>query len=188
MALEIEKSLQLLGTLLAGRNQHYRIVIVGGAALILRGVVDRQTQDVDIIAYWTEEQGRRQLLPAGDPIPEPLQDVALVVAGELGLASDWLNAVVGSQWRTVPPPDGMVERCEWRRYEGLEVGIAGRLDLIAFKLFATVDRPEHLADLLALAPNDEELSFAVEWVARQDASQTFADGLVTVVEHVRRHR
>lgn len=47
---DLERFLSALGDLLAVEHQTVRIVVVGGAALTLRGYVDRTTADIDIIA------------------------------------------------------------------------------------------------------------------------------------------
>ena len=59
-----EKSLALLGTLLAGQNERVGIVIIGGSALLLRGDITRATQDVDIIAL-VDPSDRSQLIQRG---------------------------------------------------------------------------------------------------------------------------
>lgn len=74
-------------------------------------------------------------------------------------------------------PDGFEDRVQWSRFGSLHVGTAGRLDLIALKLFAAVDNPGfrnvHYQDLLAMRPTQEELATARAWVVTQDASSTF---------------
>jgi hypothetical protein len=57
-----------------------------------------------------------------------------LVAEDMRLAPDWLNTGPALQWRTGLPP-GLAGRIQWRRYgSALDVGIAGRYDLIFFKL------------------------------------------------------
>jgi hypothetical protein len=63
--------------------------------------------------------------------------------------------------------------------------------LIALKLFAAVDqgpRSVHMQDLLALAPADEEIGPAAEWVATQDGSPLFPGMVEQAVQHVRQQR
>lgn len=162
------------------------IVVVGGSALMARGWVERATRDVDVIARADREQGRWRLV-APEPLPQALRDAVARVARDYGLPRDWLNTVVGAQWRCGLPP-GTAEEAEWRTFGGLAVGLAGRRTIIALKLFAAVDGgPEsvHLQDLVGLAPSHAELEAASEWVRSQDGSQHFPQLVEQVVDHVR---
>lgn len=183
----------LLPELLAAVGQHLQeagetaaILVVGGSALMARGWVDRTTQDVDVIARAHPEGSAWRLVPA-EPLPPAIEDAVARVARDYGLPSDWLNTVVGAQWRDGLPPRA-AEEAEWRTYGGLTVGFAGRRTILALKLFAAVDRgPQsvHLQDLLRLAPSDAELEAAAQWVRRQDASPHFTSFIEHVVNHVR---
>jgi hypothetical protein len=62
------------------------IVVCGGSALILMGLVSRTTKDVDIVAL--AESGD---LRSPDPLPEELSRAAIEAAEDLGLQPDWLN-------------------------------------------------------------------------------------------------
>lgn len=184
-----EPSLALLGRILQGSGHRFGVVVVGGAALLMRGLITRATVDIDVIAM-TSPDGAMQLQPPDDPLPEPLQRAIAVVAEELGLPSDWLNTEVKAQWRT-GLPEGMHERLDWRDFGGLRVGIAGREDLIAMKLYAAVDGTpagKHFQDLLVMAPEDAELDRVEPWVRTQNASEVFATTLTEVVQSVRAHR
>lgn len=186
-------ALELLGRLLAGRGMRRSLVIVGGVALRLRGIITRNTEDVDVIASIDRTVG--ELIPPDRPLDADLLDVASVVAKELDLADDWLNSVVAAQWDGPGLPPGMIDRLEWRTFGGLELGIAGIQDLIALKLFAVVDerrdqRPQrkHEQDLIALAPTDTQLDAVREWVAAQDASPDWPRWIEETIEHVRHYR
>lgn len=48
---DIQTALERVGALLALESVEFAVVIVGGAALNLRGLVVRATSDVDIIAF-----------------------------------------------------------------------------------------------------------------------------------------
>jgi hypothetical protein len=43
-------SIKALGEILASQNERAAIVVVGGAALIIQGFIERATRDIDIIA------------------------------------------------------------------------------------------------------------------------------------------
>ena len=189
---EIDEALSLVGELLAAEGEEYAVVILGGAALNLLGIVERTTTDVDILAFATPRpQGVPMpgtLSEPPNPLPEPLARAAAMVARDLGLDSHWLNAGPALQWRAGLPP-GLEQRLHWRRYESLWVGVVDRYDLIFFKLFAAADstgpKNVHYQDLLALRPSAAELGAATDWVRTQDASPEFTDILHRVTAHVR---
>ncbi len=185
--LPIQRSLKLLGELIAGEGAEVRIVVVGGAALNLLGLVERTTRDIDVIALAEERSGSVRLARP-DALPDALARAVARVARDLGLPSNWLNTEVASQWRTGLPPT--LERdLEWRRYGGLRVGLPARLDLICLKLYASADQrgpdSRHVQDLLALKPTADELRSAASWIETQDP--TIGKTVATVIEYVREH-
>ena len=181
----IAELLSAVGDHLSAGGNSASIVTVGGSTLAARGWVDRVTADVDVIAQGDWESGRRVLV-APDPLPSALQEAVARVARDYGLPANWMNTVVGRQWK-YGLPSGFAEEVDWVQHGGLEVGYAGRRSLIALKLFAAVDRGPgsvHVQDLLVLAPTNEELSEAAEWVATQDASEAFKGMIEEVVAYV----
>jgi hypothetical protein len=188
----LNRALQATGDLLERHKQRAAIVVVGGTALNLLGVISRSTNDVDVIATATpRDEGPPEQVRAPDPLPAALRDAIATVTRDLGLPSTWLNTTVASQWQT-GLPSGFAERITWRRYGGLWVGLAGRLDLIHFKLYAAADdvgpASRHFKDLVALAATAEELTAAAEWIASQDPSAAVADAVRRVIVHVRAAR
>lgn len=169
---------QQLGLLRA----RYEIVVVGGTALAVLGLVRRATRDVDVVAI--RDQG--SLIPA-EPLPELLMEAARRVASDYGLPENWLNAGPADIAR-IGLPKGFEERMVTREYSpSLVVDFAGRLDLIHFKLYAAADPldPErHEADLLALEPTQEELLSAARWARTQDPSEPFRDILLSTLERL----
>jgi hypothetical protein len=189
---DLDEALTLVGELLAAEGHEYAVTILGGAALNLLGIVERTTDDVDILAFATPRPGgapeQGTLHEPPEPMPEPLERAARTVARDLELDPAWLNTGPALQWRAGLPP-GLARRVEWRRYAALWVGVVDRYDLIFFKLFAAADSSGtgsvHYQDLLALRPSAEELEAAAAWVRTQDASPEFANVLDRVVTHVR---
>jgi hypothetical protein len=184
---QIPMLLQRVGEILQDGGKELGIVIVGGAALNLLGVIRRTTVDVDVIALARSTRaGGRPILIEPRGLPAELAEAAARVARDFGLPPRWVNTDVASQWRTGLPP-GLVERVEWRRYGGLNVGIPGRPDLIALKLHAAVDndpQSRHVQDLVALRPSREELNTAGNWVRAQDAGAGFSRIVDQVIDHV----
>lgn len=184
----LEALFSAVGDHLQASKQTAAIVVVGGAAMSLRGWVRRSTQDVDVIAMARTSGATVTLVPPD--FPDELRSAVARVARDFNLAADWLNSVVGAQWRTGIPQDADQD-IEWREYGGLRVGLAGRLTLITLKLFAAVDhgpRSVHVQDLIALAPTDHELSKAGEWVVEQDVGPGFAAMVSEVINHVSSRR
>lgn len=187
----IDDALRKVGELLALDGESYAIVIVGGAALNLLGIVHRPTTDVDILAFAppaAAKQKQGEITKPPEPLPEPLTRAAAIVARDLGLENQWLNAGPALQWREGLPP-GLEKRVQWHRYAALHVGLVDRYDLIFLKLYATADdkgtNSVHYQDLLALRPNTRELNAALEWVKTQDASPEFRRVLELAVDQVR---
>jgi len=189
---DIEHALELVGELLASDGHCFAVIVLGGAALNLLGIVERATTDVDILAVASprtdgppDQETTRQ---PPEPLPEPLLRAAATVARDLNLDAQWLNAGPALQWRVGFPP-GLTHRVHWRQFSGLWVGVVARYDLIFFKLFAAADSTGptsvHYQDLLALKPSRQELEEAGGWVRTQDASPEFATILEQVLHHVR---
>ena len=185
----LETALQATGELLARRGASAAIVVVGGTALNLLGVISRATQDVDVIAAATS-RGRAapiEIKPP-DPLPRTLTRAVATVARDLGLPNDWLNTTVASQWVT-GLPSGFASRITWKAYGGLWVGLAGRYDLIFLKLYAAADdvgpTSRHFKDLVALKPTPADLDAARAWIATQDPPPAVAQAVAQVIAHVR---
>ena len=204
----VEDALKALGAELRSRGAAARLVVVGGASLVLRGLTARLTGDVDVIAALSPD-GDVLLYP--HPLPPVVLDAARSVQRTLGLADpDWLNATVATSWLQRWPgglPPGLLDDVEWRTFGTLEVGLAGRASLIPLKVDAVVGRlnvvfgpdiatvlrvdlspdaaRKHLGDLVALAPTDEELDRAFGWVREQNVSAHLDVSLAAVLAAVR---
>lgn len=187
----IEAALQRVAELLAFAGERYAVVVIGGAALSLLGIVDRPTDDVDILAF----QEGQHLREPSEPMPASLARAIATVSRDLALDAHWMNTGPALQWQQ-GIPDGLEGRVQWRHYGpadvphlGLDVGLASRLDLIFFKLYAAADhgtsRSVHYRDLLALSPTLHELIAAADWIRPQTASPEFHVILDQLVSHVR---
>jgi len=170
----IRRALRLVGQRLAAQGIEIGIVIIGGAALNLRGIVSRATVDVDIVALTTADGDPGDLVSAA-PLPAALLESVQQVAVELRLAPDWLNSAPADLLR-LGLPSGFVEGLEWEEFGGLRVGIPDRVGLIPLKLYAAADAnwagpDRHQRDLRAMHPTHEELVAANAWVRTQDASE-----------------
>jgi len=184
----LDAPLRAAGELLQRRGDTAAVVVVGGTAMNLLGVVDRATRDVDVIAIgMPDRHSPPATITPPDPPPPALAEVIRLVARDFGLEHDWMNWDVAQQWKTGLPP-GFETRIEWRQYAALWVGLPGRIDLIFLKLYAAVDdigpSSRHYTDLVALRPTNEELGAAANWIESQDRSPAVAQILVVVIRHV----
>jgi hypothetical protein len=175
----LREALDTLGAILADRGHSYDIVVIGGGALQLVGLIDRPTKDLDVVAPagtlpWTR----------ADPHPGPLLDAVKDVALALELEPDWLNPGPTDLLDLGLPP-GFAERTTAERFGALTVRYAAREDQIAFKLYAAADHwpdeGKHLQDLRALTPTTEELRTAALWCMTHDPSPGFRDMLLQPV-------
>jgi len=120
------------------------------------------------------------------PMPEPLRTAVVDVARAHGLADDWVNLGPESLL-DFGLPEGLVDRLERRDYGGLIAWLAGRFDMICFKLYAAVDqgpRSRHLQDLEELGPDQEELLAAARWTRTQDPSLGYRSMLVETLRRL----
>lgn len=146
-----------------------KITICGGAALMLLGLIDRTTKDIDLIEP--------------HELPEQFNQAAGIVAREYGLPATWINqgpkllAEMGL-------PANFHERAVVKKYgRKLEVYLTSRRDQIFFKMYAAIDRGGyHADDLKKLNPTDEELESAARWCMSHDVSAGFKEVLTDMLE------
>ena len=172
----LDAALKLLdGRLTLNGSKECGLVVCGGTALNALDLVQRTTQDVDIVALM---DNAREL---ADPAPLPLELLAAAneVADTLNLSKDWLNngpsSGDGGLFR-LGLPHGFKERLV-KNFQGdrLAIYYASRLDQIHFKLYAAIDQlgSYHSADLNELKPTEAELLQALQWTTTHDPSDGF---------------
>ena len=166
----LDEALATLGALLEERGQRIGVLVVGGGSLLLLGVVERPTADVDVVGFSS---------PTGYAKAEVLPDfLALAVreVGEaLGLGDAWFNSGPAGLIDFGLPP-GLADRVTVKRYGALDVHLPAREDLVCFKLYAATDqgeRSKHFSDLRALAPTPDQLLNAARWTRTHDPSPGF---------------
>lgn len=147
-----------------------QLFICGGVALIVAGIVEHQTRDVDV------------LVPEIDPV---LKRIASVLAGEFGLDENWLNNGPASLAKDLSKG--------WRNrtkaiFDGksLEVRALGRLDLLATKIYAFCDREDDFDDVVRLKPTAKELTTLAPWVLDRDASELWPKRVEDCLERLRK--
>ncbi len=168
--IDIEQALSTLGDVLESRGVACEVVVVGGGALQLLGLITRPTKDLDVVALVRDGK-----LEGADPFPPDLARARDDVANALGIPADWLNPGP-TALLTHGLPEGFDERVTTRTYGSLTLRIAGRVDQIFLKLYAAVDqgpRSKHVEDLRKLYPTREELLAAARWARGHDPSPGF---------------
>lgn len=173
--------LDALGEQLADLGARVEMVVIGGAALMALGLVDRTTSDIDVLALSSEEG-----LQSANPLPPKLAEARDRVTRDFELDPNWLNPGPANSWVsgsrkvswTVSELVTLVRRSR--------VHFAGRFDQIHLKLYALVDQGagRHEDDLGALRPTGEELLAAARWSRTHDPSQGFRRELLRVLEHL----
>lgn len=154
--LNVENIVNKFDNYLHSRSLQFECVIIGGAALNILGVIQRETSDIDCL----------------DPkIPIEVLNASVEFKKshpELMLAENWLNNGPDSLVNILPTG--------WRlRIYEIYSGKArtlyslGRSDFLKTKLFAYCDRDIDLNDCLAMKPTKEELLECLNWVVQQDA-------------------
>lgn len=121
------------------------MLVVGGGSLLLLGVVERPTADVDIVAFSS---------PSGyskaDILPAFLTTAVREVGDALGLGDAWFNG----------GPAGLIDF-------GLPAGLEDRVTV------RVCERSKHFADLRALAPTPAQLLTAARSTRTHDPSSGF---------------
>lgn len=167
---KLNHALQLLNEQLILLNApHTELIVCGGSALLAMHLVNRTTQDVDVVALM-----RDGVLVTAEPLPPHLVIAVERVSEMMYLPKDWLNNGPASQFVMGLPP-GFADRLQRVDIGNkLTIHYISRADQIYFKTFASADRGGyHIADLKALAPTHEEILRAALWCMEQDVSEGF---------------
>jgi Nucleotidyltransferase of unknown function (DUF6036) len=169
------QTLEYFDGFLEARGLRLDAIVVGGSALVLLGIIDRPTRDVDILH---------------PDLPPRIADASRAFALEMRergieLADTWLKNGPSSLSKVLP--DDWANRTQ-PAFSGraLVLGTLGRADLLKTKLIALCDRGTDLADCIAFSPSAEELEEAMPWVALQDANELWPSHVEKTLRDLRR--
>ena len=184
---DVETILSALGEQLGQiAKESFELLVCGGSALNILGLVQRATEDIDVLAYVKrDDKGKIQLIKA-DPLNPELITAAQKVARDFNLPDNWFNPGPASAV-DFGLPEGIMERVETRKFgRNLTIHFLGRYDQIHFKLYASVDQGagKHFDDLLALKPTSEEIEHAARWSVTHDVSEGFKGSLKILLNHM----
>ena len=148
-------------------------IVIGGAALALLGVINRQTRDFDILQPNLSDE----VLFEAKEFAKHLRNQGV----ELG--NEWLNN--GPSQVAELLPKGWETRLQ-PLFNGhsLTLTTLGRPDLLKTKLFALCDRGTDLFDCLALAPSSSELIEATPWLEMQDTNPMWPEHVKSTLKNL----
>lgn len=141
----LKKALQALDKQVVN---HYRIIIVGGAAMIMHFGASRATRDIDAILE-------------GDNLRE-IKQAAQKVAEEFNLDADWLNDSVKGFAVTLPPDFHKRITKLQLDLNNIEVYVLGIAEQLIMKIVAL--REQDLEDIEVLLPKltDEDKTIVIK--------------------------
>jgi len=154
------------------------LLVCGGAALNVLGIVQRGTRDVDVICV-VEDTGGEVRFIGGDRLPFDLPRLIDDVARDSGLPMKDRqgNPLPDDQkWLNLGPhrllefglPDGIEKRLTKKQYSPrLTVYFIGREDQIPLKLYACLishREAVHTLDLYKIDPTEDEMRAGVAWL------------------------
>jgi hypothetical protein len=184
---DVENILSALGDQLEGLlDKPVELLVCGGSALNVLGLVRRATKDVDILAYIERNEKGETFFIKADFLTPELITAAKKVARDFNLPDDWLNTGPASAV-DLGLPNGFMDRVTTRVFGNkLAVHFLGRYDQIHFKLYAAVDQGagKHLNDLLALKPTSEEIESAARWSMTHDVSEGYKQNLRALLSYL----
>ncbi|MBW1768778.1 MAG: hypothetical protein JRI47_10110 [Deltaproteobacteria bacterium] len=184
---DVETILSALGEQLkALAAEPLELLVCGGSALNVLGLVQRATKDVDILAYVKRNNAGDIYFIKAEPLSTELVTASRKVARDFNLPENWINAGPTSAV-DFGLPDGIMERVTTREFgPKLTVHFLGRYDQIHFKLYAAADQGagKHFDDLLALNPAADELEQAARWSMTHDVSKQYRQILKELLNHI----
>ncbi len=137
---DIERYLAELGTELKNRGlkKPVRILLIGGAYMLLLANATRSTKDIDI--FWLDEDGLQRAYA-------PLRESVQVITRKHDLDGDWLNYLAQMlMYDEVLVPDGKL----WKRFGPLHIYAPAVEYILALKI--TAGRQKDLEDCAILLP------------------------------------
>lgn len=137
---DIENYLAELGTELSSRGikKPVRMMLIGGAYMLLLANAPRTTNDIDI--FWLEEDALEQTL-------NPLRESVQAITKRNGLEPHWFNYLTQLLMQDeIIVPDGKL----WKRFGPLYIYVPPKKYILALKIMAARDKD--LEDCAILLP------------------------------------
>jgi hypothetical protein len=164
-----EDMLSALGTVLEEQEiDPVDIVVCGAMALLLQGIIDRPTRDIDGLGLVVEEDGS---LALRKPLMSNEFNAAVESVGSLfNEGKHWFSTAAIILHDDTELPADLVERAQVRRYgERLIVRLCSRGHMVCLKMWAAINRGEpDIGDLIKMEISVEEARAGAEWCLEQD--------------------
>jgi hypothetical protein len=144
------------------------LVICGAMVLLMRGVIDRPTRDIDGLGLVKEKDGTLVLTK---PLLSKEFNAAVERVGNLyGEGKHWISTAAIILHEDTDLPHDIVEKAELRCFgKSLTVRLCSRQHMVSLKMWAAVDRGEpDIGDLVEMQLSEEEARTAVDWCLEQD--------------------
>ena len=165
-----EEMLTALGSVLEDEGiDPVDIVVCGATALLLQGIIDRPTRDIDGLGLVVEEDGS---LVLRKPLMSSEFNAAVERVGTLFHEGRlWFSTAAITLYDDTELPPDLVDRAQIRRYgTRLTIRLCSRPHLICLKMWAAIVRGEpDTGDLVAMKVSREEGEAAAAWCLEQDS-------------------
>lgn len=139
---------------LSENDEEFEMIIIGGGALVLLGIISRSTRDIDCLS---------------PEIPAKIKKLSEEFAKNSGLSlnKDWLNNGPQSIVNDLSP--GWRDRLQLAfKGESITLHTLSRIDLIKTKISAMCARGSDLNDVINLKPTLSELTETRSWLLSFD--------------------
>jgi hypothetical protein len=144
------------------------VVVCGAMALLMRGIIERPTRDIDGLGFVVEKGGKPVLVK---PRLSGRLKAAVERVGSLyGEGKHWFSTAATVLHDDTELPPDIVSEAEVKRYGSrLTVRLCSRRHLAFLKMWAAVHRGEpDIGDLARMALTPGEAEEAADWCLRQD--------------------
>lgn len=157
-----EQMLAALGEVLEKQNAKIvDIVVCGGMALVLQGMTDRRTRDIDGLGLVVDNGGTLKLKKP--LVGKQFSDAVERVGAVYGEGKNWFGfaAIVLHDDTTLPA--GLVKRAMVKQY-GSRLRLCSRQDMVCLKMWAALNRSgPDMGDLMDMGTSEEEAEAGFKW-------------------------
>ena len=165
-----EDMLSALGTVLEEQGiDPVDMVVCGAMALLLQGIIDRPTRDIDGLGLVVEEDGSMVLKK---PLMSNEFNAAVERVGSLFHEGKlWFSTAAITLYDDTELPADLVDRAQVRLYgTRLTIRLCSRRHLVCLKMWAAIVRGEpDIGDLVEMKVSEEEAETAAVWCLEQDS-------------------
>ena len=165
-----EDMLSALGTVLEEQGiDPVDMVACGAMALLLQGIIDRPTRDIDGLGLVVEEDGS---LVLKKPLMSNEFNAAVERVGSLFHEGKlWFSTAAITLYDDTELPADLVGRAQVKRYgTRLTIRLCSRPHMVCLKMWAAIARGEpDIGDLVEMVVSKEEAEAAAVWCLEQDS-------------------